>query len=139
MKALVTTKTPISIHFFDVDPMNVVWHGNYPRFLEMARVTLMEKLNYSYAEMQASGYMWPIVDMRIKYVRPIMLHHKIIVEAALMEYENRFLVDYRIHDEATGDLLTKATTIQVAVKEGNSTMEMESPAVLINLVKGVIG
>ena len=53
-----------------------------------------------------------------------------------MEYENRFVVDYCIYDKATGSLLTKATTVQVAVKEGNSSMEMESPPILINSGSG---
>ncbi len=138
MKALITAQTKIKIHFFDVDPMNVVWHGNYPRFFEVARSSLMDKLDYNYEEMKASGYVWPIVDMRIKYVRPIFLNQAILVEAGLVEYENRLVVDYRIYDEPTGQVLTKATTIQVAVKEGHTSMELECPQVLIDRVLGAL-
>jgi len=32
--ALLTHEVEIEIPFHDCDPMNVVWHGNYPRYLE---------------------------------------------------------------------------------------------------------
>jgi acyl-CoA thioester hydrolase len=138
MTALLTTQVSIKIHFFDVDPMNVVYHGNYPRFLEVARSALMDKLDYNYPQMKASGYVWPIVDLRIKYVRPILLNQTILVEAALTEYENRVVITYRIYDASTHQLLTKATTTQVAVKEGNQSMELESPKAFTDRVQGAL-
>lgn len=138
MKALLTSQSSIKIHFYDVDPMNVVWHGNYPRFFEIARSALMDKLGYNYPEMKESGYLWPIVDMRLKYVRPILLNQTIIVEAGLMEYENRLVIDYRIYDQESNNLLTKGSTTQVAVKEGNTWMELESPKVFTDCVHGAL-
>lgn len=134
LKATITTK----IYFYDVDAMQVVWHGNYPRFLEIARSALMDKLDYNYSQMVESGYMWPIIDMRLKYVRPIVLNQTIIVEAELIEFENRLVVNYHIYDETTNVVLTKATTIQVAVKIGNTSMELESPKEFIERVHGAL-
>ena len=138
MKALLIARSPVTIEFYDLDPMNIVWHGNYARFFEKARSDLLDLLGYNYLEMQASGYSWPIVDLRIKYIRPLQLKQKIVVEAGLIEYENRLKIEYSIYDEQSGDVLTRATSIQVAVKEGNQELEFESPPVLINLVKKVL-
>jgi len=121
--------------FYDLDPMEVVWHGNYPRFLEDARCALLDMIGYSYAEMRESGYMWPVVDMRIKYVRPIVFAQEIRVIAQLVEYENRIRIDYRIHDLANGELLTRAQTTQVAVALDTKEMCFESPAELIDKVE----
>jgi acyl-CoA thioester hydrolase len=137
MKAIISTLTPFKIYFYDVDPMQVVWHGNYPRFFEVARSALMDKIDYNYPQMQTSGFMWPIVDMRIRYVRPLLLNQEIVVEAGLIEYENRLVINYKIYDSATNQLLTKASTTQVAVKQGSTSMELESPAVLVEKVKGI--
>lgn len=126
---------PIKVHFFDVDPMNVVWHGNYVRFMEVARTAMLAQLGYDYAAIDASGYMWPIVDMRIKYIRPILLGQSVSIETKLVEYENRVVIEYRFIDEETGKVLTKATTTQVAVKVGNTSMDMECPADFVNSVK----
>jgi acyl-CoA thioester hydrolase len=115
--------------------MQVVWHGNYARFLELARCALLEKIGYSYPEMARSGYFWPVVDMRIKYVRPVRMAQQIRLTATLLEYENRLRIDYRIVDAASGDLLSKAQTTQLAVAVGTGQLEFNSPNELVDKVR----
>ncbi len=124
--------------FYDLDPMQVVWHGNYARFLEQARTALMEKIGYSFAEMAESGFLWPIVDLRIKYVGPVVLRQEIEVTATLKDYLNSLKIDYRITDRASGDVLTKAQTMQVAVSADTGEMALESPAALIERVEALL-
>lgn len=130
-------ETTITVQFYDLDPMGVVWHGNYPRFLEHARCALFERIDYDYAKMRDSGYAWPIVDMRIKYVRPIRMADVIVVRARLVEYENRLKLEYRIRRRDDGEVLTKAETVQVAVQMATGEMQLESPAVLLDKMKAV--
>ncbi|MDR3439085.1 acyl-CoA thioesterase [Telmatospirillum sp.] len=132
---MLSADVTIQAQFYDLDPMKVVWHGNYPRFLEQARCALLDLIGYNYIEMGDSGFAWPIVDMRIKYVRPIGFAQNIVVTATLAEYENRLKIDYRIRDSATGEVLTKATTTQVAVRIETGEMQLESPAALVDRVK----
>ncbi|HXP98091.1 MAG TPA: acyl-CoA thioesterase [Telmatospirillum sp.] len=133
---MISAEVVIQAQFYDLDPMQVVWHGNYARFLEQARCALLDRIAYNYPEMQASGYVWPIVDMRIKYVRPIRFGDQIVVTATLAEFENRLKIDYRISD-AAGQVLTKAHTIQVAVKADSGEMLLESPAILLEKIKAM--
>ena len=132
---MISAEAIAKIQFYDVDAMQVVWHGNYARFLELARCALLEKIGYSYPEMARSGYFWPIVDMRIKYVRPVRMAQKIRLTATLLEYENRLRIDYRIVDAASGDLLSKAQTTQLAVTIGTGELEFNSPNELIDKVR----
>ena len=39
--------------------------------------------------MATSGYEWPIVDLRVKYIRPTHFNQDVFVTATLEEYENR--------------------------------------------------
>ena len=128
-----TTKTAnviIDVPFFDVDAMQVVWHGHYVKYLEIARCELLRSFNYDYNEMSESGYMWPIVDMSIKYVGSALFARKINVRAMLKEWENRLRIDYLITDIETGKKLTKASTTQVALDINTRQMCFESPAIL---------
>jgi len=125
----------VKVQFYDVDPMNVVWHGNYVRYLEQARCALLDLLGYNYVEMANSGYVWPIVDMRIKYVRPARFGQDIRIRAELAEYENRLRIDYKVRDAASGETLTKARTIQVAVDARTQELCLESPAALVQKVR----
>ena len=116
--------------FFDLDPMAVVWHGNYVKFFEYARSALLQKFNYDYEEMRASGYLWPVVDMRIKYMRPASLHQPLTVRAEITEYESRLRVDFLIRNALTGEKMTKGYTIQVAVDAQTMEMQYVCPKIL---------
>lgn len=129
---LLSASVIIEIPFHDCDPMQVVWHGNYARYLEVARCKLLRIFDYDYVEMRDSGYFWPIVDMRTKYVDSAVFAQKIKVDAYLKEYESRLKVDYIISDAESGRKITKAYTIQVAVDIDTKEMMYTSPQVLID-------
>jgi len=116
--------------FHDLDPMEVVWHGHYPKYLELARCALLQRFNYDYPQMRDSGYLWPIVDMRLKYVKSAVFLQRLKVSATFAEWENRLKIDYEIRDAADGSVLTKAHTIQVAVDMQTREMLYVCPPVL---------
>jgi acyl-CoA thioester hydrolase len=116
--------------FYDVDPMEVVWHGHYVKYLELARSALLARFDYGYGRMRESGFHWPIVDMRIKYVRSAKLEQPLKVRAEIVEWENRLRIDYLLKDAASGAILTKAHTIQVAVEIATGEMRYVCPPVL---------
>lgn len=121
--------------FQDADPMGVIYHGNYFRFFEAARHALLEKIDYSYMDMRESGYVWPVIDVRVKYIRPVSFNHKIRVTAKLVEWENRLKVDYVVYDAKTGERLTRGYTMQVAVDIKTEEMCYISPSVFSDKVK----
>lgn len=121
--------TEVRPAFYDVDAMGVVYHGNYVKFFELARSALMQRFHYDYFEMRESGYLWPIVDMRLKFVRPAALKQLLKVKATIVEFESRLRVEYVITSE-TGDVLTKGYTIQVAVDAQTMEMQYVCPKIL---------
>lgn len=135
---MISAEVVILPQFYDLDPMNVVWHGNYPRFLEQARCALLDKIGYNYQQMVDSGFAWPIVDMQLKYVRPIHFAQAIVVRATLTEYENRACIDYRILDQASGEVLTKARTVQLAIAVETGELQFVSPAVFAEKVRALL-
>ncbi|WP_368563821.1 acyl-CoA thioesterase [Pseudoxanthomonas sp. UTMC 1351] len=120
----------LSPAFHDCDPMQVVWHGNYFKYLEIARCALLQGLDYDYPQMSESGYLWPVVDARIKYIRPLRYAQPLRVHAQISEWENRLKIDYRIDDAETEQTLTRAHTIQVAVDAVSGEMLYVCPPVL---------
>lgn len=134
ISADITVKT----QFYDLDPMEIVWHGNYARFFEQARCALLDKLGYNYQQMSDSGFAWPIVDMRIKYVRPLRFPQTVKVTATLVEYENRLKINYLIEDIVSSERLTKGYTVQVAVDRKTEEMLFESPVVFRQKVEELL-
>ena len=110
--------------------MNIVWHGNYVRYLETARCELLRKIGYDYPQMRASGFAWPVVDMRLKYIRPILYGMTLVVSCAIVEWEHRLKIHYEIRDKNTHQVINRAHTIQVAVDMQTEQMCYQSPAIL---------
>lgn len=132
MKTEFTVEVALSPAFHDVDVMEIVWHGHYVKYFEIARCALLQSFDYDYPQMRASGYAWPIVDLRSKYVRPARYGQPLVVRASLVEWENRLRIDYQVRDAETGEVLTRASTIQVAVVLATGEMCFASPQVLFD-------
>ena len=126
----------IEVPFHDVDAMAVAWHGHYVKYLELARCALLRRFDYDYPQMQASGYLWPIVECHLKYVCAAHYGQKLRVEATLLEYENRLKIGYLIRDAESGAKMTKAYTTQVAVDGATRELQFISPPIVFrNLEK----
>jgi len=120
----------IQVPFHDVDLVGIVWHGHYAKYFEVARCALLETFDYNYDRMMASGYGWPVIDLRFRYVKPAQFGQKIRVRATLLEWENRLRIEYLVSDDASGERLTKGESVQVAVNMVTREMCMVSPDVL---------
>jgi len=131
----VSAEIELEIPFQDGDPMGVTWHGNYFRYLEAARCALLDKMAYGYQAMMESGYLWPIVDTRMKFMRPTVFQQRIRVVATLQEYENRLKIGYEISDIESGERVTKGYTIQVAVDKSTNELCFVSPPILFEKVR----
>ena len=121
----------VSVHhqipFYDVDSYRIVWHGNYAKYFEIARCVLLEKIQFTYADMERSGYFFPVVDLKIKYIKPLHFEQKVIINAQLKEWEHRIIIYYSIYDKKTQKCLTKGHTVQVAVSMPDEVMLFEIP------------
>jgi acyl-CoA thioester hydrolase len=131
IKSAYQTSVDLLIPFHDVDMMEVVWHGHYAKYFEIARCALLDTIGYNYPQMRDSGFAWPIIDLRIRYVKPATFGQLITVTAGIAEWENRLKIDYLISGKQSGIRLAKGYTIQVAVDMKTQTMLFESPGVLL--------
>lgn len=107
--------------FFDTDPMGIMWHGNYVKYLEMARCKLLDEIGYNYIKMQDNGFTLPIVKMDLKYINPIYFNEYFIVEISVIECDITLKFKYTLlsKDKLT---IAKANTTQVAVTLNKETL-----------------
>lgn len=124
-------KVELIVPFHDIDSVGIAWHGHYAKYFEIARCELLDSFGYGYDEMRKSGYLWPIIDMRCRYIKPLRFNQRIAVRAQLREWEYRLLIDYLISDATTGARLAKGQTSQVAVDSSTGEMCFASPPILL--------
>jgi len=56
---------------------DIVWHGNYARYLEVARCKFLDDIDYNYLAMRDSGFVFPVVDLKIRFIKPLVFGQKI--------------------------------------------------------------
>lgn len=128
---MIKASVEIEVPFHDVDIMGVAWHGHYIKYMEIARCALLETVDYNYPEMEESGYIWPVIDVRIRYAQPLRFKQVVCIKAELVEWEHRLKVNYVITDKISGQRLTKAYTVQVAVDRKSGEMLYASPSIFL--------
>jgi acyl-CoA thioester hydrolase len=135
MRAL-KAEVQVEVPFHDVDVMGVAWHGHYVKYFETARGALLRAIDYDYPQMRDSGYIWPVVECQLKYVRSAHYGQALRVTATMVEYENRLKIAYEIFDAASGTRLTRGYTTQVAVDAASGELQFVSPAALLERIEG---
>ena len=102
------------VNFYDTDAMAVVHHSNYIRWFETGRVEYLRKYGITLGDMMEDGYVFPITEVRAKYVSPGCFYDVICIEKrpkALTKVKMAF--QYRVFNKATGELMVTGFTQNV--------------------------
>lgn len=134
MRVEISHVSTFKVAFFDVDSMEVMWHGNYVKYLEMARCELLDKLGYNYIVMKKDGFAFPIVKLDVKYVRPAFFNDVIKVTTTLNECETFLKFHYLIENEK-GEKLSEANTAQAVIEMKSLQTCFEMPESLKKALK----
>ena len=111
----IQTNCTLEVEFYDLDPMNVVWHGNYIKYLEAARCDMLSKIGYTYDDMKNDNSAYPVATMELKYIKPAVFKQKLLIETTLESVEPAMIINYLIKDKLTGEKLFKAKSMQIRV------------------------
>lgn len=127
----ISASIDVTVAFHDIDIIGVMWHGHYLKYLETARWALMDRLDFGYDTMAASGYAWPIVEMHVKYLHAARMGERLNVRASLIEWENRITVNYLVTRIADKERLARGKSVQVAVDAKTLALQFVTPEPLL--------
>ena len=65
--------THVRVRYAETDAAGVVYYGNYLTYFEVVRVELLRALGHPIASIEAQGVRMPVVEARLKYLRPARL------------------------------------------------------------------
>jgi acyl-CoA thioester hydrolase len=130
----ISAETEFTVEFYEVDSMEVVWHGVYINYLERARRALLDLIGYGYKSMKDAGFAFPVTEVSLKYIRPLRFGEKVRAKAILEEYENRIKIKYELYN-AAGEITTKAVSTQMAFDIAKNDSCFFCPQVFIDKVE----
>lgn len=120
----VTLKVP----FYDLDPMQIVWHGNYLKYFDIARSELFDRLGVDlFAYHDRTRYIFPIIRTAVKHIRPLKRGDEFVCRATVKEARTKIVVLFEVRLVKDGTLCARGSTEQVAVREPEMDMEFTIP------------
>ena len=112
---MIIAENQIRVRYAETDQMGYVYYGNYSTYFEVARVELFRTYGVSYKEMEEQGVMMPVLEQKIKYIRPAKYDDLLTIKTYLKEKPGvRIRFEYEVYNEEN-TLLTKAETTLVFV------------------------
>lgn len=100
----------VKVRYSETDQMGVVYHGNYPQYLELARIDWLASLGISYKKMEEEGVMLPVYNLDVTYKKSARFDDQLKVVVVLRNIPTvRIIFDYKIYNQ-NNELLTEAST-----------------------------
>jgi len=124
---------PYQIPFHDVDSLNIVWHGHYYKYFELARTELFRACSFDVSEMQQSGYAFPVIESYCRYSEPLRYGQRVVIKANFKQWKSYVLIAYAILDAGSGKRLAYGHTKQ-AVCNQKGQLLMAVPESVTNVI-----
>lgn len=113
------------------DYSGVVWHGSYLIWMEEARVECLRSIGIEFADLVALGCDLPVVELSIRYHRPIQLGMAAIVKTRMVNVSGvRINWDYQIQSPDLQDLYVSAQVTLVAIDREKGKIMRQLPAAM---------
>jgi acyl-CoA thioester hydrolase len=111
------------------DYAGVVWHGTYLTWMETARVECLRSIGIDFAELVKMGCDLPVVELTIRYHRPIRMGQTAVVETIMNQIQGvRLDWDYRLECLETKELCltAKVTLVAIDLEKGKIMRQLPS-------------
>lgn len=124
------------VRFYETDGMSVVYHGNYLKWFEEARVEYMREGGVCLNDLLNEGIVFPIVEIHVKYLKSARYDDIVLVKTYLREADRAKLVfEYEVVREATGEVLTTGKSVGTYTKAATGKIARMSPERLAKLIE----
>ena len=102
-----------TVPFHDLDPVGILWHGNYVAYMEEAREFFLQKYGLGYLQMLHQGYIEPVTHVDIDYKGSFQYGDTAVIEVRYVPSKrSRIDLEYRFFRKSDGRLMTQATSSQ---------------------------
>lgn len=85
-------ETSVTVRFNEIDAYRVAWHGHYVAWMEIGRNALSSQFGLDADQLYAAGFLGPVVDLQLKFLRPARFNDLITIRTRLRPSETATLV-----------------------------------------------
>lgn len=116
------------IPFHDLDPLQIVWHGNYLKYFDIARFGLFKQAGLDlYQYFLDRQLIFPVTRSSAKHIVPLRYDDEFVCRATVTEALYKIAMSFEIRLAVNGQICSRGKSEQVAVKMPEMVMQFEVP------------
>lgn len=105
--------------YYETDQMGIIHHSNYIRWMEEARIDLLDQIGFPYRRFEEMGYISPVLHAECEYKKSIKFDDELKIVVSLQELGRvKFTLRYDIYNlSEEGVLSAYGTTTHCFLKK----------------------
>ena len=124
----ISYEVKLTVPFHDLDPMHIVWHGNYLKYFDIARFGLFSSAGIDLYEFyKKTNYLFPLTKTSTKHIIPLQYNDTFTCKATVIEAQIKIVIDFEIRRLGSSKVCTKGRGEQVAVEYPEMEIMFEIP------------
>ena len=128
----------LEVPFHDVDSLNIVWHGHYYKYLEIARTALMRSVDLDNDQIRALGCGLVMGETQCKHTGVLRYGDKLRVDAWFKDVSQRLCIAYEVRNLSSGKRAARARTVLVTLN-GRGELNLATPAEVVARITSKAG
>jgi len=119
----------MKVAFHDLDPLQIVWHGNYLKYFDVARFGLFAEAGIDlYQYMLTNKYVFPVTRSAVKHIVPLRPFDEFVCRATVTEAQYKIVMKFEIRKkDEDRTICARGTSEQLAVRFPEMEMEFTIP------------
>ena len=94
---------------YETDQLGIIHHSNYVKWMEEARLDLMDQIGLNYKQMEEMEIISPVLSISVEYHSMVHFDDTVVIQTKLVKYTGvKMEVEYIMTDKETGELRTTA-------------------------------
>lgn len=129
------TITSVRVRYSETDQMRVVYHSHFFQYFEVARSESIRDLGFTYADMEKTGIIMPVVEVQCKYLRPALYDDLLTIHTVVKEMPtaHKILFEHEVYNEQ--NVLLAVGHVKLYFLEARTMKKTTMPAQLLNKIK----
>jgi len=115
--------TEVRVRYGETDKMGVAHHASYLLWFELGRTGLLRDAGHRYRDMEARGYLLPVVEYHCRFYKGAEYDDAVVVETVVTELKSR-AVTFGYRARRGDQLLVEGWTRHVCVTPDNRTQSL---------------
>ena len=119
----------LTVPFHDLDPLQMVWHGNYLKYFDIARSALFVQGGVDLFDyFKTTNYLFPITKTSTKYISSLRYLDRFKSIARVVEAQYKIVIDFEIRLVKNNQIYARGRSEQVAIRHPDMEILFEIPA-----------